>query len=51
MKNQMVLLFGFAFGVVFSQEKLNEVKVETNSKGIQKSLKKVMQIWKLFFSF
>lgn len=44
MKNQMVLLFGFAFGVVFSQEKLNEVKVETNSKGIQKSLKKVSNV-------
>lgn len=44
MKNLIVVLFGFAFFNVFSQEKLNEVKIETNQKGIQKSLKKVSNV-------
>lgn len=44
MKKRIVFLFGFAFISVFSQEKLNEVKVETNTKGIQKSLKKVSNV-------
>jgi outer membrane receptor for ferrienterochelin and colicin len=44
MKYRIVVLFGFAFFNVFSQEKLNEVKVETNQKGIQKSLKKVSNV-------
>jgi hypothetical protein len=42
MKYRIAVLFGFAFFNFFSQEKLNEVKVETNQKGIQKSLKKVL---------
>ena len=44
MKYRIAVLFGFAFFNVFSQEKLNEVKVETNQKGIQKSLKKVSNV-------
>jgi outer membrane receptor for ferrienterochelin and colicin len=44
MKYRIVVLFGFAFFNAFSQEKLNEVKVEANQKGIQKSLKKVSNV-------
>jgi outer membrane receptor for ferrienterochelin and colicin len=44
MKNSYVFLLCFAFFNVFSQEKLNEVKVESNQKGIQKSLKKVSNV-------
>ena len=44
MKYRIAVLFGFAFFNAFSQEKLNEVKVETNQKGIQKSLKKVSNV-------
>ncbi len=44
MKYLFVFLFGFTFFNVFSQEKLNEVKVESNQKGIQKSLKKVTNV-------
>ena len=44
MKYRIVVLFGFAFFNAFSQEKLNEIKVEANQKGIQKSLKKVSNV-------
>jgi outer membrane receptor for ferrienterochelin and colicin len=44
MKNSYVFLLCFTFFNVFSQEKLNEVKVESNQKGIQKSLKKVTNV-------
>jgi outer membrane receptor for ferrienterochelin and colicin len=44
MKYRIAVLFGFAFFNAFSQEKLNEVKVEANQKGIQKSLKKVSNV-------
>lgn len=44
MKNCYVFLLCFTFFNVFSQEKLNEVKVESNQKGIQKSLKKVSNV-------
>ena len=37
MKKCIVFLFGFAFIGVFSQEKLNEVKVETNTKELLKA--------------
>lgn len=44
MKNYTLFLFWVAFLNGFSQEKLNEVKVETRSKGIQKSLNKVSNV-------
>ncbi len=40
MKNTTLLLMLFFFSVAFSQKKLEEVKVESNKKGIQKSLSK-----------
>ncbi len=40
MKNTTLFLMLFFFSVAFSQKKLEEVKVESNKKGIQKSLSK-----------